>query len=122
LKALIALNNPIHINRIVFSLENEWAEFNKMIDFIIKNELNKQNVVLKLLPAYPNAVINKLSVNALMKYYMDNGVSFDKKQDSLRNKNKPYFSYKNVNVCIQTRGIYSPKCCIENKSRCVEGI
>ena len=122
LKELIKLPNPININRIVFSLDNEWEEFNKMIDFLVKNKLNKDNIYLKLLPSYPNDTFNKLSTNKLHHYFINRGVSFKNKHDELRNKNKPFFEYRGVKVIIQNRGVYSPKCCISNENRCTEGI
>lgn len=122
LKEMVKLKNQININRIVFSLDNERTKFNEMIDFLIKNKLNRKNVLLKLLPSYPHNTFKKLSANKLIKYYEKNWISFDERMDFLRNKSKPYSKYRDMNIAVQTRGIYSPKCCVKNKARCVEGI
>lgn len=121
LKKLSSLPNEININRIVFSLGNEWREFNEMINFLHNNNLVKDNIFLKLLPSYPNKDFNKLSVKDLCDYFSDKGIVFGQKDDKLRNKSKLSFVYKGVNVLVQNRGVYSPKCCVNGK-RCPEGI
>lgn len=122
LKELAKLDNEIHINRVIVSLRNEWEKFNDMIKLIKENKLNKKNIALKLLPCYPNDKFNKLSVEKLINYYSSRKIVLNHKYDKLRRKEKPYFLYKNVNVLIQARWVYSPKCCTRKKFKCTEGI
>lgn len=122
IKELVKLPNEIHINRVVTTLENEWDEFNKMIDLLNKNGLNKKNIFLRLVPSYPSETTKQLEVldyiNYLAKHIPD--LKLPLKQKNLQFMYK--FKYKNINVIIRTRGFYSRKCCVTNKKKCTEGI
>ncbi len=122
IKELAKLPNEIHINRVVTTLENEWVEFNKMINMLNKNGLNKKNVFLRLIPSYPSKATGQLEVLDYIIYlikYIPN-LKIPLKQRNLQFMYK--FKYKNINVIIRTRGFYSPKCCTINKTKCTEGI
>lgn len=121
-KELSKLPNEIHINRVVSTLENEWDEFNNMIEMMNKNGLNKNNVFLRLIPSYPSQATEQLEVldyiNYLTKYIPD--LELPLKQRNLQFMYR--FNYKNINTIIRTRGFYSPRCCLTNNVKCVEGI
>lgn len=122
IQELAKLPNEIHINRVVTTLENEWDEFNKMIKMLNRNSLNKKNIFLRLIPSYPSKVTEQLEVldyiNYLVKYIPN--LKIPLKQRNLQFMYK--FKYEIINVIIRTRGFYSPKCCVTNKTKCTEGI
>jgi len=122
LKELVKLPNIIKINTIVYSLDSFWSDFNNMINLINVNNFNKSNVYLKLLPSYPVNDFKKLSQKELYDYLIKKGIKIAKKKDLVRKKDKYYFEYQGVRIIIQNRGVYSPKCCVLNNNRCVEGI
>ncbi|MCX6823825.1 MAG: radical SAM protein [candidate division SR1 bacterium] len=123
LKKLAELPNEIHINRVITTLENEWEEFNKMIDMLNENGLNKENVYLRLIPSYPSKVTEQLEVVDYVEYLSKHIPNLETplKQRNLQFMYK--FIYEGINIIIRTRGFYSPKCCaIKKKKKCTEGI
>lgn len=122
LQELCKLPNEIHINRVVASLTDEWMLFNRMIKMIKDKGLDKKNVFLRLIPAYPS----KMSLELTVLEYLDYLAKYMpqiKAELSQRKLQFHYaFKYHGVNVILRTRGIYSPKCCPAHDKRCVEGI
>lgn len=123
IKELSKLKNEVHINRVITSTENEWEDFNNMVNMIIEKGLNKKkNLFLRLIPCYPNKASQKLEVLDYIKYLSK---YIPELETQLHQKNFQFmyeFIYKGVKIIIRTRGIYSPKCCPVSNKRCVEGI
>jgi len=122
IKKLAKVSNKVHINRVVYTLDNEWREFEKMIKFLISKKLNKKNVYLKLLPAYPSSNFKELSPSKYKQFIFKKIPEFRSKYDPIRLRYINEFNYKNVNIIFQDRGVFSSKCCPINKTRCPEGI
>jgi len=122
LQELCNLKNEIHINRVICSLDNEWEEFNNMINLFVEKKLNMENKFLRLIPCYPNKFSSRIEVIDYIDYLSK---YISELKTKLHQKNFQFmyeFKYKGVNCIIRTRGIYSPKCCPVNDKRCVEGI
>lgn len=122
LQELCKLNNEIHINRVICSLDNEWEDFNNMINLFIEKKLNNEHKFLRLIPCYPNKFSSRMDVIEYITYLSK---YIPELKTKLHQKNLQFmyeFKYKGVNCIIRTRGIYSPSCCPVNQERCVEGI
>jgi MoaA/NifB/PqqE/SkfB family radical SAM enzyme len=122
IRELAKLPNEIHINRVITTVKNEWKEFNNMIDMLKKNNFDKKNIFLRLIPSYPSKTTEQLEVIDYIQYltkYIPN-LKAPLKQKNLQFMYK--FTYKGINVIIRTRGFYAPKCCPTNKNKCTEGI
>jgi molybdenum cofactor biosynthesis enzyme MoaA len=115
------LPNVLNINRVVTSLENEKNKLSSVIDNISNLNIDFSSTYLRLIPAYSSKNNDSLSVDNYLKYLQSH---FEEFSPNLMNINQQVIysaKIKNVNIIVRTKGIFSPKCCIEN-SKCEEGI